>query len=228
MMYNNLIKMSDFACVGIITSSCNNAKLCIAINDAFNFDLESLLCFDFMQEIVTKWGEIDALEAERSALDLRLSSSTISQDEYDVAVAVVAASLDDLSHFYDLINGSIYTGYAGKSKRHQGIRALWVYYAYAHYIKINPFDDSPNGMTHKTNDFSMPATIPELNTMSTSYRNRAKMTFDKIKEYLCENKLNFTKFDACDCASSCSCSGACTCGHTRKLTGFKFRSISKR
>ena len=226
-MYSDLINNKDFACVGVVTSSCNMSKLCIAINDAMSFDLEGLLCYDFMHDILEQWREINRLNAEQAVLDKKLQAEEISQEEYDAASAVISDSLEDLQVYADLINGSVYE-VAGKSQRHQGIKTLWVYYAYANYIKINPFDDTPNGLVHKASEFSLPVPVSELNSFSTSYRNRAKIAFDKIQHYLCINKDFFTKFDACGCSLDCGCSGSCSCGSPKKIRGFKYKSVKKR
>lgn len=227
-MYSDLINIRDFGCVGVVTSSCNTSKLCIAINDAMSFDLEGLLCYDFMHDIISHWREINSLKAEQADLAIKLKKQEISQEEYDEAIIPVSTKLSDLEPYINLIEGSVYQDCSDKHQRHLGIRTLWVYYAYANYIKINPFDDTPNGLVHKASEFSLPVPVNELNSFSTSYRNRAKIAFDKIKEYLCIHKDLFTKFDACDCALSCGCSGACSCGGTKKIRGFKYKSVRKR
>ena len=227
-MYSDLISVNDFGCVGVVTSSCNMSKLCIAVNDAMSYDLEGLLCYDFMHDVISQWRALNVLNADISALAVKLRLKEISQEQYDAEVDLKNIAIAAMVNYSDLINGSVYTDRAGKHQRQQGIRALWVFYAYAHYIKINPYDDTPNGLVNKSSDFSMPVPMAELNSLSTSYRNRAKFSMDKIKEYLCINKDLFPKFDACDCILDCGCTGSCGCGGTKKIRGFKYKSLSKK
>ena len=227
-MYSDLINIKDFSCVGVVTSSCNSSKLCIAINDAFAFDLEGLLCYDFMHDIISNWRELNTIRASQADIAQKLRMQEITQEEYDEVMIPLQDALESLEHYSDIIEGAVYQDCADKSQRHLGIRTLWVYYAYAHYIKINPFDDTPNGLVHKGSEFSLPVPVGELNSFSTSYRNRAKIAFDKIKDYLCLNKDLFAKFDACDCRLSCGCSGSCRCGSTKKIRGFKYKSVQKK
>ena len=197
------IKSVDFECTGMVTASCNLNKLCISIDDAFTFDVEPLLCTGFITDILAKWNEIINLDG--------------------------AEVPENLQKWYSLIFGDQYYNCNGKIQRHLGIKRMWIYYAYANYILLNPFDDTPNGLKYKTNEFSMPVPIKDLNGLSISFKNKAIETYKNIKEYLCINKDYFTTFDACDCHLSCGCVGTCNCGSTKRVgTGFRFKSIKKK
>lgn len=204
-MNSNLyIKAADFGCVGDVTVSCNPKKLCISIDDAFIFDVEPLLCTDFMMDVIEKWDEI-------------------------LALPIGTEIPPELVNWNSLIFGGYYPNCKGKQQRHLGIKRLWVYYAYSHYILTNPFDDTPNGLKYKTNEFSVPVPIKDLNSLSTSYRNKALETYKSINEYLCINKDFFNTFDSCDCKLSCGCEGSCGCGNTKKVgAGFRYKSVKKR
>lgn len=204
-MNNDLfIKPIDFTCVGMVTASCNYNKLCISIDDAFTFDVEPLLCTNFMNEILLNWFTILNLPP-----DLPLPP--------------------ELQNWYDLIFGSTYIDCNEKLQRQQGVKRLWIYFSYANYIILNPFDDTPNGLKYKTAEFSMPVPIKDLNGLATTYRNKGIECYKNLKEFLCLNKEFFTNFDACDCQLSCGCEGSCSCGKTKKVsTGFRYRSIKKR
>lgn len=204
-MNNDLyIKAADFACVGMVTASCDYKKLCIAINDALLFDVEPLLCTGFVMDILQKWQEINA-------------------------IPVGSAIPDNLQLWNSLINGSEYNNCHNKLQRQLGIKRLWIYFAYAGYVILNPFDDTPNGLKYKTNEFSMPVPIKDLNGLSISYKNKGLESLKNIKEFLCLNKEFFTTFDACDCHLSCGCVGTCSCGSTKKVgSGFRFRTVKKR
>lgn len=198
------IKPIDFNCVGVVTASCNLNKLCISIDDALTFDLEPLLCTSFLYDILDKWRALIALPVEEPIPD-------------------------ELKLWNSLIFGDTYTNCNGKLQRHLGIKRLWIYYAYANYVILNPFDDTPNGLAYKSNEFSMPVPIKDLNGLSTTYKNKAFEAYKNIKEFLCLHKDNFLTFDACECQLSCGCVGTCSCGSTKRVgTGFKFRTVKKR
>lgn len=203
-MDNNLfLKPIDFACVGMVTASCNLSKICIAIDDALLFDIEPLLCTSFVIDILSKWQEILNVPTEDPIPE-------------------------PLKLWYDLIYGSQYNNCHNKLQRHQGIKRMWTYFAYAGYVILNPFDDTPNGLKYKANEWSAPVPIKDLNGLSTTYKNKGLESFKTIKEFLCLNKDFFTNFDACDCHLSCGCVGTCGCGSTKKVgTGFRFKTIKK-
>ena len=192
------LQPSDFGCVGLITKSCDISKLCIAINESKEFDMEPIFCYDFFDEVLTKWKN--------------LPESDLSEED---------------QNYKNLIYGSTYLS-NGKTKKHLGIKKLWTYYAYAKYVVINAHNDSPNGLTTKQNDWSMPVPLKEINSISARYSNMAKETLLNIKEYLCLNKEKFSKFDDCECRLQCGCTGACSCdGKPKRISGFKFRSVGR-
>ena len=193
------LQATDFNCVGIVTKSCDNAKLNIAIDESKEFDMEPIFCYDFLDDILKKWSD--------------LPESNLSEEQ---------------QNYKDLIYGSTYLYANGKSKKHLGIKRLWTYYAYAKYVVINAHNDSPNGLTTKQNDWSMPVPLKEINSISARYSNMAKETLINIKEYLCLNKEKFSKFDDCECRLQCGCTGTCNCeGKPKRVSGFKFRSVGK-
>lgn len=203
-MNNDLyIKPIDFSCTGMVTASCNYNKLCISIDDAFIFDIEPLLCTGFMTDVLEKWQVI-----------INTPDGLV---------------IPGMEKWKDLIFGSNYTDCNDKIQRHLGIKKLWIYYAYSGYVLINPFDDTPNGLRYKSNEFSMQVPIKDLNSLSTSYRNKAVETYKNIKEFLCLNKDYFTTFDSCNCRLSCGCMDSCSCGNTKRVSsGFRYKSIKKR
>ena len=84
-----------------------------------------------------------------------------------------------------------------QTKRHLGIKRVWIYYAYAKYLIINAHSDTPNGLVNKQNEWSMPVPLRELNDLSNKYKNMGRETLQNLREYLCINKEIFPKFDAC-------------------------------
>lgn len=196
------IKPLDFQCVGVVTQSCNYSKLCTSIERALLFDVEPLLCYSFISDILEKWMAILAIP----------EGDTIPVD---------------LIPYNNLIFGSEYISCKGKKMRHLGIKKLWIYYSYAWYVLINPQDDTPNGLTYKTNEFSTSVPLKDLNVTSNTYRNMALDIFKGIKEFLCLNKDLFINFDSCDCKLDCGCTGSCGCGGTKKISGFRYKTIRK-
>lgn len=125
-----------------------------------------------------------------------------------------------------LINGGSYSGCNG-SRTHGGLKEVLKYYAYSRYIILNGFNDTPSGMVAKTNSFSMPTPLKELQAYSDKYRNMAKSLLKRTNNYLCVNRSYFTTFNDYDC-KSCGCGGCEKSGINTKGFGFKSSVISKR
>lgn len=56
---NNLEKYifpSDFDCIGNVAKHCDLTKLCIATEEAKQFDIIPLFCFDFVNDVLEKWN----------------------------------------------------------------------------------------------------------------------------------------------------------------------------
>lgn len=119
--------------------------------------------------------------------------------------------------YSDLINGGEYEGCGGKTRKFAGLKKVWVYYSYARYVILNGYNDTPNGMVAKTNNFSIPTPLKELQAISDKYRDMAKITYDRAMGYLCKNRETFENFNSYDC-KGCGC-GSNNCsdrkGNTR-------------
>ena len=131
------------------------------------------------------------------------------------------------SEWKTLIDGGEYQGCKGL-RTHQGIKRIWAYYAYARYIMINGFNDTPSGMVAKTNQFSIPTPLKELQAYSDKYRNMAKVLFEKTNAYLCLNSSYFVNFNTYKCAP-CGCNGDCG-GDNINTKGYGLKSsiVSKK
>ena len=114
-------------------------------------------------------------------------------------------STDDA--WINLVDGGEYEGCNG-IRRHKGIKTIWAYYAYSRYIILNGFNDTPNGMVSKTNSFSIPKPLSELQAYADKYRNMAKVLLKKTEAYLCLNTETFENFNDYNC-KSCGCNGSC-------------------
>lgn len=55
MNQHNFLTIQDFNCIGNLAKHCDPNKLCIAIEEAKNFDIIPLFCFDFFNDILENW-----------------------------------------------------------------------------------------------------------------------------------------------------------------------------
>lgn len=111
-------------------------------------------------------------------------------------------------NWVNLIDGGEYTGCGDKIKKHKGLKDVLKYYSYARYLILNNFNDTPSGAVSKTNNFSIPIPLKDLEAMSDKYRNMAIATFEKTQSYLCVERAEFPNFNDYDCAP-CGCGGNC-------------------
>lgn len=126
----------------------------------------------------------------------------------------------------DLIDGSEYLGCNGKVTRHQGVKKAVIYYAYARYLIINGFNDTATGTVQKTNDFSIPKPLKEIQAFSDKYRNMGRRILQGSKNFLCLNREDFEGFNDRECAG-CGCDGSCGSGSNTKGFGIKSKNIGR-
>lgn len=187
-----MIAQQDFTCIGQVAKHCDNEKLCIAIQEALDFELNELFCEEIM---------IEALQHENDT--------------------------DENSFWYKLWNGTEYQNACGKTKKHFGLKRIWVYYAYSRYVMINGYNDTPTGFKQKTNDFSLPTPIKELNYFEQKYRDMGYSAFKKTRDFICQNKEQFSQEIKIECEPcGCGCSDTCGGGVNTKM-GLKTKIITK-
>lgn len=193
----NLLQ-SQYNCIGTVAKHCDNSKLCVAENEASNFDLAELFC-DF-------WVEIEQINDEIIAYD----NADPQPPEPPVNYAEKKALLD----------GGNYTDCGGKLRPFEGVYKIMAYYSYARYVMLNGFNDTATGLVQKTNEFSIPIEQKALNNFSDKYRNMGLISFERTQRYICQNT---TIFDYSNCPKDkCGC-GSDKCGGT-KAKGYGFRS----
>lgn len=193
----------QYNCIGIVAKHCDNSKLCIAENEASNFDLAELFC-DF-------WVEIELINAEVKAYDNAPDPKPVKPVNYDEKK--------------DLLEGGVYLDCSGKQRPFEGIYKILAYYSYSRYIVLNGFSDTPNGLVQKTNEFSIPKSLKELEMFADKYRNMGKISFDRTVRYICQNSAIF---DYSHCPKDkCGC-GSEKCGQTKaKGYGLRSRNVNK-
>ena len=109
--------------------------------------------------------------------------------------------------WYDIIQPLEFEGCNDKPKSHQGLKIVLTYYAYARYVLINNFDDTPNGGVNKTNEWSIPKPYADLKTVAERYRNMGYDLWKEVEMYICLNSDVYTDADF-DC-EPCGCNGKC-------------------
>jgi len=55
-MNNPYIKQSDFSGIGNIAQHCDLSKLQIAVNQALEFDIIPLFCYEFIEDVLKNWN----------------------------------------------------------------------------------------------------------------------------------------------------------------------------
>jgi len=196
----NLLPL-QYNCIGIIAKHCDLSKLCVAENEASNFDLAELFC-DF-------WMEIEAIVLE--------VESYIANPELPMPTNYTEKTF--------LLNGGVYLDCSEKQRPFEGVYKIMAYYSYARYIVLNGFNDTATGMVTKTNDFSIPKTLKELESFADKYRTMGLISFERTVRYICQNS---EIFDYSHCPKDkCGC-GSEKCGGTKaKGYGFRSRNINK-
>jgi len=121
-----------------------------------------------------------------------------------------------------LVVGGGYVGCGGKSKNNFGLNRTLAYYSYSRYVILNGFNDTPNGMVSKSNDFSIPKSMKELELFADRYKNMGYQSFLSVMDFLCSNKEKFTNFKAGKC-KNCGCVSGCE----NKTSSIKSKIITK-
>ena len=191
----------QYNCIGILAKHCDLNKLCVAENEASNFDLAELFC-DF-------WMEIEAIATE-------------------VEAYIADNELPEPNNYAEktfLLNGGTYLDCSEKQRPFEGIYKIMAYYSYARYIVLNGFNDTATGMVTKTNEFSIPKTLKELEAFADKYRTMGLISFERTVKYICKNSEIFD-YQHCP-TDKCGC-GSEKCGSTKaKGYGFRSRNINK-
>lgn len=144
----------------------------------------------------------------------------------DLFIDVEANWDEEEGEWADIILPKEYEGCNGKTKTHQGLKEVLVRYAYARYVILNNFDDTPNGGVTKNNEWSIPKPYSDLKQVSDRYRTMAYDQWKEVEAYICLNKDVYTDADLCNC-KACGCNGCCGSKTKAKGYGIKGTNISR-
>lgn len=219
----NRISKTDFACIGDVAAHCDTNKLCIAINEAQDFDLAQLFGDEWV-DVLAIFDEVNDYQTAYAAYLIELAACEADPECTTPPEAPVPP--DDYDIKQNLICGGEFTTCNDKTRLHKGVKNMLVYYSYSRYLIINGMSDTAAGTVKKTNEWSLPTPLKELQNFADKYRNMGYESFKQIQDFLCVSRESFTWFDACNC-KSCKC--GCGCGGQTKAKGYGFKSgnISK-
>ena len=121
-----------------------------------------------------------------------------------------------------LIDGGSYKNCKDNNVSFMGMKNALVYFAYSRYIIINSFDDTPNGQVTKTNQFTIPKPLKEMEAYATKYKNMAMIALKDTEKYICKNEDEdaFESYDFRNC-ELCTCT---SCEPHTQARGFGLRS----
>ena len=196
------ITQADFKGLGQVATHCDLEKLEIALNEAYNFDL----CEVF--------GNFSA--SVGLVVDEVLSHGGAGHDHHDEAnpdwdLAVLGTAFE--------VNGvTINT---------LGLKTAIVYYAYARYLVLNGYNDTPNGQVSKENPFSIPKPFKEVQQFADKYRNMAKSVAETAKLFICENKDSFPSLAKMPCPTSLCGDIDGLCNSNTTGYGIRGKNVSK-
>lgn len=134
---------------------------------------------------------------------------------------------DTTQESLDFVNGSFYTDANGYSVNNFGMIRVMTYYAYSRYLLINSFNDTPSGIVGKTNDFSIPKSIKEIEFFAEKYRNMGLEALNSVMRYYCNNSVLYPNITGLKCSEfGCENDNKCSTINTKGF-GFNSSIISK-
>jgi len=186
------------------------------------------MAIELTQADFTKIGDV-AKHCNTSKLDIAINEAI----EFDLE-PVVCNLFGDLDENWteadgkwaDIIKPKTYENCAGYNTKHAGLKNVLVYYAYARYVMLNGYDDTPNGHVTKTDNFSIPKPFAEVKQFSSKYRDMAREAYKKVEAFIMQNREEYPGYDFRE-LQSCGCNGSC--GSTTKAKGYgvKSKTIAK-
>ena len=170
-----------------------------------------------------------AVHCDKEKLDIAIHESMIFDFEPFLCenFTDVYENWDSLeSAWKDLICGSSYVGCSERNMRHLGLKRMLLYYIYARYTVLNNYNDTPNGSVTKTNDFSIPKPLKEIEQFADKYRSMGYSVWLGVKKYLCNSKDDYPTLKINDC-EACDCNGSGCSDKSVKGYGIRGSNVSK-
>lgn len=206
-----MIQPLNYSCIGVMAKHCDLNKLCIAENQALQFDLSALFC-DYWNDILDYWSEVDNYDTLVTACN------------GDVECIALIPTVENYETKKSLIYGGNYANCSGKQRNFKGVNEILTYYAYARYVIINGLNDTATGFVTKENEFSLPKSQKELEATADFYRSMGYSLFKDSNAFLCANKETFADFNEC---KGCGCE-KCTGKTSVKGYGIRGNNIKKK
>ena len=126
----------------------------------------------------------------------------------------------------DLINGTTYEC-GNVTKKFLGLKNILVYYSYANYLLNSTMTDTGIGFVKKTDQYSIPTPLKEVQSFVESYRNRGYAIIKQLKDYVSHDQELIDKYNL-PITKHCGCgSGKCDFTEKRVYT-FRPKVIRKK
>lgn len=98
-----------------------------------------------------------------------------------------------LATYSDLFNGSTYV-YSGVTYKHEGIKAMLIYYTYSRYLNNAQTSVTPFGVVQKLNDDSQQVPERTLTRLVSQAVSGAKVYEERVKDYIIRNASQYTLY----------------------------------
>lgn len=170
-----------------------------------------------------------AVHCDKDKLDIAIEESIIFDFEPILCnmFGLVSENWNDNSDKWkNLINGTSYTGCNDNLQRHLGLKRMLLYYIYARYVVLNSFNDSANGLVMKSNDFSIPKPLKEIEQFADKYRSMAFSTWKGVSRFICHNAKDYADLKPRQC-EDCGCNGEDCSSGSVKGYGIRGKNITK-
>ena len=99
-----------------------------------------------------------------------------------------------LETYDDLFNGVTYT-YSGDQYRHEGLKAMLIYHAYARYLANANTKSTAYGLVQKNSQHSTPASEKTIARLVSQARSGAMVYQNRVKKYLDINSSTYTLWE---------------------------------
>lgn len=127
-----------------------------------------------------KDSEINGYIREAELFDLRESFDSSSY----YSTFMIETAKDPIADEYLRILDPYTYEYEGATYRHEGVRAVLVYYAYSRFVKVGTVQSSTGGLVQKTDTQNLPVPQEKLHELVNHYRKQADILWQDVEFYL--------------------------------------------